>query len=329
MVRVVRAYFDIMIANANLTYTRVHKKAVAEQLRQNEEQFKVGVVPITNVYEAQANYDQVSAQEISDRYTLARRIESLRQITNQLYCHLKGLNAYLPLVAPEPANINAWVCAVEKQNYQLQAARLNAIAYRQNIKVQSADTLPVVNSFGEFNYTYDSNFDGSTIFNRQKILEAGVSVDWSPIQGGGITARTRQAAFYYQQACQQQEQVHRQVVANARNAYLGVYSGIAQVCANQSSVRSGIQSLKATTESFKVGTRTILDVLNQQSTLINSLKAYTTSRYEYIYQTVLLKQAAGTLCVEDLQHINCWLYESIDISMYDALLSGCIMPSTH
>lgn len=329
MVRVVRAYFDIMIAHANLHYTRENKKAVAEQLRQSREQFRVGTVAITNVYEAQANYDQVAAQEVTDRYTLAVKIEALRQITNELYCHLKGLNAYLPLIVPEPPDINAWVCISEKQNYQLQAARYGALAARDNIKVQAGDKLPVVNAYGEYTFNFDSNVQGAGFLNRRKVFEAGVQLDWSPIQGGGITARTNQAAFQYQKACEDQEHIHRQVVAAARTAYLGIFSGIAQIRANHSRTFSGQQSVKATIEGFRVGTRTILDVLNQETLYYNALKDFTASRYEYIYQTVLLKQAAGTLSVCDLQSINCWLYSKIDISMVDALLDGCAQPATH
>lgn len=326
MVRVVRAYFDVMIADADLFYTREHKKAVAEQLRTAQIQFKVGAVPITNVYEAKANYDLVVASEINDRYQLSRKIEALREITSNLYCNLHGLSAYLPLITPEPADINAWVCTTEKQNYQLLAARYATIAAQQNIKVQAADYLPVVNAFGQYTYNYASNFQGSGILNRQKILEGGVELDWSPIQGGGITARTIQAQFQYQQACHEQERVHRDVVANARNAYLGVFAGIAQVRADHELIRSSQQSLKSTIEGYKAGTRTILDVLNQQTQLYNAQKSYSRDRYEYIYQTVLLKQAAGTLSVCDLEHINSWLYCSVDISKYDALLEGCLDP---
>lgn len=329
MVRVLRAYFDVMIADAELFYTREQKKAVAEQLRQNKEEFKVGVVPITNVYEAQANYDLVVAQEVADRYALAQKIEALRSITNHLYCNLKGLGNYLPLITPQPSDINQWVFITEKQNYQLQAARFAALAARQNIKVQAGDNLPVINSFGEYTYNYMSNYQASGVLYREGILEGGVELDWSPIQGGSITARTIQARFQYLQACQEQEKVHRQVTSNARNAYLGIYAGIAKVRADRSAVCSGQISLKATIESFKVGTRTILDVLNQQTQLFNALKQYAQDRYEYIYQTVLLKEAAGTLSVADLQQINCWLFDPIDISLYDALLDGCAKPTTY
>ncbi len=322
--RVARAYFDILIADTNLFYTRQHKKAVAEQLRQTRIEFKVGTVPITNVYEAKAAYDLVVAQEVSDRYALASKIEVLRTITGHLYCNLKGLSAYLPLIVPDPKDINGWACSAEKQNWQLLAARYSALATRENIKIQASDSLPVINSYGQYTFNYLSNFQGSGILSRERDIEAGVELNWSPIRGGGIRARTTQAQYQYQQAMDQQEQIHRKVVSDARNAYLGIFTGIAEVKAYREAVRSGEVSLKATIESYKVGLRTILDVLNQETQLYQAEKNFAQARYDYIYQIILLKQAAGTLNLTDLQHINTWLYSTVDIANYDALLDGCL-----
>lgn len=329
IVRVVRAYFDILIADANLFYTREYKKAVAEQLRQNKIQFKVGTVPLTNVLEAQATYDLAVAQEVTDRYTLARRIEALRAMTNTLYCNLEGLTEFLPLITPQPCDIQGWVCTAEKQNYDLLSARYNSIAARENIKVQEGGKFPVVNTYGQYTYNYDSDAQGAGILARQKTIEAGLEMDWAPIQGGGVLAKTRQAVYQLRQTCEDQEFTHQQVISNTRNAYLGIFAGVAKVRADMSAVKSNIQSVRSTVEGFKAGTRTILDVLNTQTQLYNAHKQFAADRYEYIYQTVLLKQAAGTLSVCDIQHINVWLYSHIDISQTDALLDGCKCATTH
>jgi outer membrane protein len=328
MVRVVRAYFDVLIADADLSYTKLYIKDVAEQLRQTQAQFDVGTAAITNVLEAQAAYDVAVAQEVTDRYNLAIRIEALRVITNNMYCSLQALGVALPKVTPNPCDIQEWVCTAEKQNYDLQAARYNAQAARENIKVQSGGKLPVINAFGQYTYNYNSNLQGIDFLTRQKTVEGGIELDWAPIQGGGIIARTDQAAYLFKEACQRQELTHRQVVSNTRNAYLGIFAGISKVTADHSSIISGGRSVTATTDSYKVGTRTILDVLNQRIQLYNVQRNYVQDRYEYIYQTILLKQATGTLCVSDLQYINAWLCSHVDISKTDALLEGCACAST-
>jgi outer membrane protein len=325
MIRVSQAYFDVLKANADLFYTQEQEKAVARQLSENQERFKAGVLPITGVYEAQANYDIIAAQEVNDRYYLATKVEALRQITNRLYASLQGLNNYLPLVAPNPKDINAWVCTAEQQNYELLSARYAALAALQNIKVQFGGHLPVINATGQYSDTYDSNFYGLGRL-HVKLAEAGLSFNMPIYQGGLINAETKQANYQYQTTIQQQEYTHRKVVAQTRTTFLGVFSGIALVYADKQAVRSNQVSLNATIDGYKAGTRTILDVLNQQAQLYNSLKNYVKDQYGYVFETLLLKQAAGTLCVMDLQRVNSWLRSCVDLGSYNALLEGCIVP---
>lgn len=328
IVRVSRAYFDVLIADTNLYYTREYKKAAAEQLRQTKAQFKAGAVAIANVYELQAGYDAVVAQEVTDRFALVRSIEALRTITNQNYCDLEGLNAYLPLVTPNPCGINNWVCASEKQNYQLLSAQNAAMAARDNIKVQAGGDMPAINTFGEYQYNFNSETtDG--FMQRQKTIEAGLELDWAPVQGGGVLASTRQACYLYREACQNLEFTHRQVVANTRNAYLGIFAGMAKIRADHAAVLANEQSMKATIDGFKAGTRTSLDVLNTQTQFFSSQKIYTVDRYEYIFQTFLLKQAAGTLSVCDLQHVNAWLYRHVTMANAYDLLEGDACATSH
>ena len=68
-------------------------------------------------------------------------------------------------------------------------------------------------------------------------------------------------------------------------------------------------ALEATQAGFDVGTRTIVDVLNSQFSLYAAITNYYQSRYDYILNALALKQAAGTLQVQDLEEIDQWLTE--------------------
>jgi outer membrane protein len=67
--------------------------------------------------------------------------------------------------------------------------------------------------------------------------------------------------------------------------------------------------LEATQAGFDVGTRTIVDVLNSQRALYTAITNYYRSRYAYIGNVLLLKQAVGTLQVQDLEEIDRWLID--------------------
>ena len=60
---------------------------------------------------------------------------------------------------------------------------------------------------------------------------------------------------------------------------------------------------------FEVGTRTIVDVLDAQRELLRARRDYARSRYDYLLDSLRLKQSAGILSEEDLVMINALLQE--------------------
>lgn len=64
IVRVVTAYFDVLRARDNVDFVRAEKRAIERQLEQTRQRFEVGLTAITDVHEAQANFDNTVAQEI-------------------------------------------------------------------------------------------------------------------------------------------------------------------------------------------------------------------------------------------------------------------------
>ena len=66
-------------------------------------------------------------------------------------------------------------------------------------------------------------------------------------------------------------------------------------------------ALQATEAGFEVGTRTAVDVVTSERAVLEARRDYSRSRYDYLLNTLRLKQAAGILSQEDLQAISQWL----------------------
>ena len=64
ILRVSQAYFEVLRANDNLVFVRAEKAAVGRQLEQTKQRFDVGLSAITDVHDAQAQYDAVLADEV-------------------------------------------------------------------------------------------------------------------------------------------------------------------------------------------------------------------------------------------------------------------------
>ena len=105
------------------------------------------------------------------------------------------------------------------------------------------------------------------------------------------------------------QRVTRETERATRDAYLGVLSEKSRVEALKQAVKSSETALEATEAGFEVGTRTIVDVLNSQTALYSATTNYYQSRYDYLMNVLRLKQAAGSLQIQDLEEIDQWLQE--------------------
>lgn len=324
MIRVANAYFGVLQAYDTLQATEATKRSLAQQLQQTQEQYKVGLIAITGVDQVKASYDLILAQEIANKNNVSDKLEELRSITGVFYTNLAGIKIDLPLVSPQPEDINAWVSVATRQNYTLQAAYYAMISAKENIQVQRGGHFPVVVAGASYSYDRESSINMGNINEVQgtipgtiKSTTLGVQADFPIYEGGLVTAQTRQASFQYAQASAQREQTYMQTMAQTRESYLGVMAGISKIRADRQSITSNQSSLEATKAGYTVGTNTIVDVLQQQSNYYTALTTFASDQYNYLISTLNLKQAAGTLSVLDLAKINSWLGSDINFSAFD------------
>lgn len=304
VLRVAQTYFNLLAAQDNLTTAEASKRAISQQLRQTQQRFEVGLSAITDVHEAQAGYDSAIAAELAAQNQLDIAKENLREIIGQEPMALAVLKDEVPLLTPEPANIDEWVITAQKQNLSLLAADASAKVAYEELNRRSAGHYPSLDLVA--NQIHSDTTDSSTGLesdNTTVSLQLNV-----PIFSGGLTtAQTREARALYSQANENLEQQRRATTREARSAYLGVVTGISQVKARKQALSSAQTALEATQAGFEVGTRTAVDVLNAQQVRFQAQSEYYKSRYDYILATLQLKQAAGNLSENDLGKINEWL----------------------
>lgn len=303
MVRVAQAYFGVLSAKEGVVFAQAEKKAIARQLEQAKERFEVGLVAITDVHEAQARYDQSNANEITALNAVDNAVEALRQIVADASAELADLKEKLPLVPPDPADLDQWSRLAEKNNPTLQSARLAAELARKNIELQRAGHYPTLDLVGGISRVHNS-FIGSTDYNDTSIgLQLAVPI----YSGGAVVTGTEQAARQFTAAQENLDANRREVVRQVRDAYRAIHTAISRVGALKASVRSALSALDATEAGFEAGTRTLVDVLNSQRDLFRARRDYAQARYDYVLSTLQLLSAAGTLTADDIHRVNAWL----------------------
>lgn len=304
-VRAANAYFDVLEANDTLRFTTAEKKANARQLDQARQRYKVGLDAVTSVYDAKAAFDAVAAREINSRNEVQNKFESLREITGVLHGSLVPLRSNVPLMKPDPADVSTWVTFARKRNYELMSKRFQTEAARYAVKVQRAEYVPKVNVVASYTDNRGRNFGTSTF--DQKVKDIAVAVESPTLQGGRLLSQSRQQQATYETALAELDATEKGVVSKVRQSYNSVLSGISAVRADRQAVISAQSSLESTEAAFKVGTRTIVDVLDKQKDLFDNQRRLASDQYAYIRSVLNLKQAAGILSIADLEEINTML----------------------
>ena len=310
ILRTAKAYLDILLARDTLNFAEAKKRANKRQLEQAQQRFNVGLDAITSVYEAQAAYDQSIALVISAENNQVNQNENLRKLTNHVYDYLSPLrDSKIPLIKPEPNNVNEWVATGLKQNYNLFAAKYNLQAAREKIKAQSAANWPTFALQGNSVHTDNYGGGSSNFFvpNRQMISSVAIAMNFPVFQGGLVESNTRQAQFEFQTTSEQLEQTYRNVVVNSHIAFNTIVDGISKVKADRQTIISQQNSLESTEAQFQVGTRTMVDVVNAQQRLFEAQEQLASDQYGLINATLNLKYLAGSLNINDLEEINSWL----------------------
>ena len=316
IVRVSTAYFDVLTAIDTLETASAERKAIGKQLEQSKERFKVGLSAITDVKEQQASYDISVADEIIATNDLSNKREALRFIINTYPENLKIAREDMPLVIPEPMDIDAWQekslqnnFSIVSANYSLEAAQS---AY-DGSKGGHYPTLGLNASYGVVN-SDERDIGFPTPLPSSENTDAKVILNLNiPIYSGGFTSSTvRQKLSERDQAKALQEQEKRRTIGLARSAYLSLEADIANVKARKQAVISTQTSLDATLAGYDAGTRTSVDVLLSQRQLYGSQRDYSVARYTYLSNSLVLKQVAGILTPADVDAINKWLVSRPD-----------------
>ena len=301
--RVAQAYFDVLSAQDNLGATQAQKVATTEQLASAKRNFEVGTQTITDTHEAQAAYDLVVAQEFAAINDLANKRSALQTIIGEAPTSLAPMRTGVVISAPEPAAIEPWVSSAEEQNYGVVTAQFNVESAKRDIGRNRAGHYPTLDLIANAGHTYTTG-GGSGSSNNNAI-----GVQWSiPIFSGfAVTSKVRESIALENKARNDLETARRAASQGARQAFLGVNSGLAQVKALEAAEVSSKSALESNQLGYQVGVRINIDVLNAQKQLFSTQKDLSKARYDTIMNGLRLKAAAGTLKETDLMPVNALL----------------------
>ncbi len=307
IVRVAQAYFDVLAAMDNLEFTKSNRVVIAEQLAQAKRNFEVGTATITDTNEAQARYDLAIAQEIAGVNALEVAQRALQQIIVQFPDALTPLRSQVMIEQPQPNVMDEWVKGARGNNFVVRGNEAVMEIASREVERQRAGHYPTVDAVASAAQSTNENLAALTAGGQRATLNqniVGLQLNLPIYAGGSVMSRTREAVGLKEKARQDLDSSRRAAEFNARQSFLNVTNGIAQVRALEQALRSSEVSLQSNRVGYEVGVRINIDVLNAQQQVFQTQRDLARARYDTILNGLRLKSAAGSLTEQDVEAVN-------------------------
>ena len=313
IIRTVVAYFDILVAQEAVATTQAQKVAIAEQLESAKRNFEVGTATITDSQEAQSRFDLAVAQEIAAQNDLNVKRQVLRTVIGKEPEGLRNVKSVVQLKPPQPADIEKWAEMAESDSTPVQASQAQYEIAMREIERQRAGHYPTVDlvatrgSSSTTNTSVTGASVGSGVGSDTNTHTIGLQLSVPIFAGGATSSKTREAVALKEKAAADLDYARRTAALNARQGYLGVTAGLAQVKAFEAALTSSQLSVESNKLGYEVGVRINIDVLNAQSQLYETRQKLVRARMDTLISLLRLKAAAGSLGEDDVAAINALL----------------------
>jgi len=306
--RVAALYLDALSSRDQLHYVETEMAAVEKHYELASGRHQMGLIPVTDLHDAKARLAAIQAKAIEAQNQLDDAFQALSEVTGTTITNLNDLQAAIPLVSPQPADVATWIESGLDQNPAIILHQHAVEAARKEISRQRGGHYPTLDLVGSYS---DEETDGSLFGGGSEVedMDIALKLNLPLYQGGEISSRVRQAqhelSYSEQELTRQQRTVTRQV----RSAYLGVQTSLSRVEALRQSIVSNQLALEAKQEGFMSGLYTSLNVLDAERDLSMVSIDYSRARYDYILNSLKLRQAVGTLADSDLAEIDLWFIQ--------------------
>ncbi|MCW8995491.1 MAG: outer membrane channel protein TolC [Psychromonas sp.] len=311
LLRTATAYFNVLRADEALKSVQANKRAVERQLEQTKQRFEVGLIAITDVHEAQAEYDRTTADEITAENTLLNSYYTLRELTGKDIHKVASLNTDTFSVQQLQGDLQSWRNQSIEHNFNLHSKRIAKELAKMQIKLAETGHLPTLDlsaGLGRNSTDYELNTPSNPDVDLNSAT-IGLELNIPLYTGGRTSSQVKQAEYNYILASEDLTATYRSIESQVSSGYNNVRASISSIQAYEQTVTSSASALEAVEAGFEVGTRTIVDVLDATRNLYASENQLANARYDYIINMLQLKFSAGTLAEQDIIDISAGLIE--------------------
>ena len=292
---VTQKYFELLKA---IKLEKVYQKAAElakEQLKKTQSMYEVGVAAQVDVYKAQVSLGTEQINLIQQR----NRVDIARSNLNVVL----GRSPGSPLeIADEEIELEPFTLTLEdairiavQNNPEVMSYQENLRSSDFGVKVAKGNYWPKLRlnlSYGRFNTLLERFYKG---LDRNYQVSGSLSLSFNIFNGFQTRAAVEQASVNYAIAKENLLEKQRAVQMQVEQAYLNLkaYQQIARI--NEQNLKSAEEDLRLAQESYKIGSGTLLEVIDAQVALTRARTILVGTKYDGLIALVQLYSAMGTI----------------------------------
>lgn len=297
----VTAYVGVIQSAQVLALNINNELVLKRQLEATQERFRVGEITRTDVAQAEAAYAGATASRQTSEGDL--------QTARSAFLQVIGETAPDRLLEPQPLRLPVRSMdevrgLAASNNPAVIAAMFNDAAARDNFDIQYARLMPNLSLQGSLSRNEDVQTKDLTTRVGQILMVLSIPL----YQGGGEYAAIRQARQAQQQSRQLVDDARRQAIQQVTQAWTTYVAAKATIESTRQQIRSNEIALEGVQREAIVGSRTTLDVLNEEQRLLTSRVTLVRNLGSLVSASYAVASASGRLTARDL-NLNVPLYD--------------------
>ncbi len=304
ILRVSKAYFDVLLAEDMLASVKKQRVAVAQALTVAKGRFNEGDVAIIDTHEAQAKDDALVSQELEadSNYQLAHA--ALIDLIGDFDQHLARPPEQTSFQQINAGELNDWLVLAQNNSPYLHMQQIQQGIAHDEIDKHRSSNAPILNLVAQAGGDELRGIGGGNSELSNHTLSVGLQLTIPLFTGGMRNAKYEEAIALEEQAKDETEAMRLRAGQEVRAAWLGVTVGKSKVKALEQSLHSSKIKLDATELGREVGDRTTLDVLNAEQEYYGTKTELFRARYQMLLSFLNLAATAGTLDEKRLAEVN-------------------------
>lgn len=298
----VQAYMDVRNAQEVVVLNQGNLRVLQQQLKASQDRFDVGEITRTDVAQSEAALAAARSKLTAAQGQLAVARESYKAAVG----HYPGRLASPPRAPSVPKSLSSAVAIARHDHPNLKQAQHQVKAAEYGAERAKAQIRPTLSATAQYGVDSESN----------TALSGTLTLNQPLYAGGKISALYRQALAQEDQAKSALLQAAVQITQGVGNAWSQLAVSRASITAYDQQIRAAQTAYNGVKEEAKLGSRTTLDVLNAEQSLLDARALRITAgtqEYVAVYQ---LLASMGLLTA---QHLGLGVPSYDPAAYYDAV----------